>query len=202
VPPPRARGWRTSDTPGALRQLQAIDQPPPGYWLELARAEALHLGGRQQEAERLYQALYEAHPKSRPVSLSYADALIRTGGAEQGRRAQAVLRPLLLSAASDIALQRSFGRASELAGDPVRASEAHAEAAYLAGRAEDALNQLQALKQRDDLDYYQRARIDARIAELTPVVLELRERGIRAGRETRSSSGLGFDAENAVMPGT
>ena len=193
---------RTSDTPGALRQLQAIGEPPPGYWLELARAEALHLGGRQQEAERLYQALYEAHPKSRPVSLSYADALIRTGGAEQGRRAQAVLRPLLLSAASDIALQRSFGRASELAGDPVRASEAHAEAAYLAGRAEDALNQLQALKQRDDLDYYQRARIDARIAELTPVVLELRERGIRAGRETRSSSGLGFGAERAVMPGT
>ncbi len=193
---------RTGDTPRALQQLQAIAQPPAGYWLELARAEALHLGGRQQEAESLYQALYEAHPKSRPVSLSYADALIRSGGAEQGRRAQAVLRPLLLTAASDIALQRSFGRASELAGDPVRASEAHAEAAYLSGRAEDALNQLQALKLRDDLDYYQRARIDARIAELTPVVLELRERGIRAGRDTRSNRGLGFSAGGAVTPGT
>lgn len=193
---------RTGDTPQALQQLQAITQPPAGYWLDLARAEALHLGGRQQDAETLYQALYEAHPKSRPVSLSYADALIRSGGAEQGRRAQVVLRPLLLTAASDIALQRSFGRASELAGDPVRASEAHAEAAYLAGRAEDALNQLQALKQRDDLDYYQRARIDSRIAELTPVVLELRERGIRAGRETRSNSGLSFSAGTAVMPGT
>lgn len=193
---------RTGDTPRALQQLQSIQRPPAGYWVELARAEALHLGGRQQEAETLYQALYEAHPKSRPVSLSYADALIRSGGEAQGRRAQAVLRPLLLTAGSDIALQRSFGRASELAGDSVRASEAHAEAAYLAGRAEDALTQLQSLKQRDDLDYYQRARIDARIAQLTPVVLELRERGYRAGREPGTNRSFGFSAGVAVTPGT
>lgn len=193
---------RTSDTAGALRQLAAIKQPPAGYWVELARAEALHLGGREAEAEVLYQALYEAHPKSRPVSLSYADALIRSGGAEQGRRAQSVLRPLLLTSSEDIALQRSFGRASELAGDPVRASEAHAEAAYLSGRAEDALNQLQALKLRDDLDYYQRARIDARIAELTPVVLELRERGYRAGRVPGQNRSIGFEVGSGVTSGT
>lgn len=193
---------RTSDSVGALEQLSAIEQAPPGYWLDLARAEALHLGGRQQEAEAVFQALYEAHPRSRPVSLSYAEALIRSGGEAQGRRAQAVLRPLLLSAGEDIALQRSFGRASELAGDKVRASEAHAEAAYLSGRAEDALNQLQALKQRDDLDYYQRSRIDARIAELTPVVLELRERGYRAGNPPGGSRSLGFGAVGAVTPGT
>lgn len=193
---------RTSDSAAALQQLARIERAPPGYWLDLARAEALHLGGRQKEAEALFQALFEAHPRSRPVSLSYADALIRSGGEAQGRRAQAVLRPLLLSAGEDIALQRSFGRASELAGDPVRASEAHAEAAYLSGRAEDALNQLQALKQRDDLDYYQRSRIDARIAELTPVVLELRERGYRAGREPGSNRSFGFSASGSVTPGT
>ena len=193
---------RTSDSVGALEQLSAIEQAPPGYWLDLARAEALHLGGRQQEAEAVFQALYEAHPRSRPVSLSYAEALIRSGGEAQGRRAQAVLRPLLLSAGEDIALQRSFGRASALAGDKVRASEAHAEAAYLSGRAEDALNQLQALKQRDDLDYYQRSRIDARIAELTPVVLELRERGYRAGNPPGGNRSFGFGAAGAVTPGT
>lgn len=193
---------RTSDSAAALAQLARVEKAPPGYWLDLARAEALHLGGRQQEAEAVFQALYEAHPRSRPVSLSYAEALIRSGGEAQGRRAQAVLRPLLLSAGEDIALQRSFGRASELAGDKVRASEAHAEAAYLSGRAEDALNQLQALKERDDLDYYQRSRIDARIAELTPVVLELRERGYRAGREPGSNRSFGFGALGAVTPET
>ncbi len=62
----------------------------------------------------------------------------------------------------------------------VRAGEAYAETAFLNGRAVDALNQLEALKQRDDLDYYQRARIEARIAAITPVVLEMERQGMRA----------------------
>jgi predicted Zn-dependent protease len=66
-----------------------------------------------------------------------------------------------------------------MAGDPVRAGEAWAEAAYLNGRPEQALLQLNTLKKRDDLDYYARARIDARIAVITPVVLELQRQGIR-----------------------
>ena len=53
------------------------------------------------------------------------------------------------------------------------------EAAYLNGRPEQALIQLQNLKKRDDLDFYARARIDARIAAITPEVLELRRQGIR-----------------------
>ena len=64
-------------------------------------------------------------------------------------------------------------------GDPVRAGEAWAEAAGLGGREEQALVQLNTLKKRDDLDYYARARIDARIAQITPVVLELRRQGVR-----------------------
>ena len=67
----------------------------------------------------------------------------------------------------------------EIAGDNNRAGEAYAESAYLSGRAEDALNQLTALLKRDDLDYYQRARVEARIAAMRPVVLELRRQGIK-----------------------
>ena len=66
--------------------------------------------------------------------------------------------------------------ASEIAGDPVRAGEAYAEAAYLNGRPEQALVQLNTLKKRSDVDYYARSRIDARIAAITPTVLELRGR--------------------------
>ena len=73
----------------------------------------------------------------------------------------------------------AYARANEIAGEPVRAGEAWAEAAYLSGRPEQALVQLNNLKKRDDLDYYARARIDARIAAITPVVLELRRQGIR-----------------------
>ncbi|RBL01828.1 M48 family peptidase, partial [Xanthomonas oryzae pv. oryzae] len=66
----------------------------------------------------------------------------------------------------------------ELSGDQLRASEAYAEAAFLNGRAEQALIQLEALKKKD-LDYVTRARVDARIAAITPTVLELRRQGIR-----------------------
>ena len=82
-------------------------------------------------------------------------------------------------AGDDPLFQRNFGRASELAGDEIRASEAYAEAAFLNGRAVDALNQLERLKQREDLNYYQRARIEARMAAITPVVLEMERQGMR-----------------------
>ena len=101
------------------------------------------------------------------------------GGSDDGKRAQAILRPVLAANADNPLFQKSFGRASELAGDLGRAGEAYAEAAYLNGRAEDALNQFNALLKRPDLSYVQRARIEARIAEITPEVLDLQRRRIR-----------------------
>ena len=89
------------------------------------------------------------------------------------------MRPLLDAAGADPLFQTTFARVNEIAGDPIRAGEAYAQAAYLNGRAEQALVQLNTLKKRGDLDYYARARIDARIATITPVVLELRRQGIR-----------------------
>src|SRR3546814_14473365 len=75
----------------------------------------------------------------------------------------------------------TFARINEIAGDPIRAGEAWAEAAYLNGRPERALVQLNNLKKRSDLDYYARARIEARIAAVTPAVLRPEER--RVGNE-------------------
>ena len=46
-------------------------------------------------------------------------------------------------------------------------------------RIDSYIRQLQNLKKRDDLDFYARARIDARIAAITPEVLELRRQGVR-----------------------
>ena len=39
--------------------------------------------------------------------------------------------------------------------------------------------QLNNLKKNETLDYYARSRIDARIAAITPTVLELRRQGVR-----------------------
>ena len=125
-------------------------------------------------------------PQHRAGSLSYARMLAERNDVESGRRAQAVLRPLLVSAKDDPIFQQTFARACEIAGDNARASDAYAVAAFLNGRAEDALNQLEGLKRRTDLDYYERARVEALIEAFKPIVLEMRKQGIRPGQPDRS----------------
>ena len=164
----------------AANELAPLLQAHPGdVWLELAMAQAQARAGKPEEADRILDALLVRMPRSRPVALTYAALLNVRNTPAAGDRAQSLLRPLLGSAGADPLFQTTFARASEIAGDPVRAGEAYAEAEYLNGRPERALVQLNTLKKRDDLTYYARARIDARIAAITPTVLELHRQGIR-----------------------
>jgi predicted Zn-dependent protease len=163
----------------ATELAQLLDAHPGDAWVELALAQAEARAGRIAAADARFESLSARMPGSRAVALTYAGILNERNTAASGARAQALLRPLLASAADDPVFQQTFARASEIAGDPVRAGEAYAEAAFLNGRAEQALVQLNTLKKRDDVDYYARARIDARIAAITPTVLELRREGIR-----------------------
>jgi predicted Zn-dependent protease len=164
----------------AAADLQTLlDAHPGDTWLELALGQAEARAGKVAAADARFDALLARMPRSPEVALTYATVLNERGTRAAGQRAQDLLRPLLPVAADDPVFQQAFARASEMAGDPVRAGEAYAEAAYLNGRAEQALVQLDTLRKRDDVDYYARARIDARIAAITPVVLELRREGIR-----------------------
>lgn len=160
----------------ALARL--LDRHPDNLWIELALGEAESRSGQAAQANRRFDDLLRRMPGSRPVALTYARALVEQGGPTAGRRAQDILRPLLRTSGDDPVFQETFGRASELAGDTSRAAEAFAEAAFLNGRPEQALIQLETLKKRGDLDYVTRARVDARIAAITPTVLELRRQGI------------------------
>jgi len=160
---------------GELRKLAA--RQPESSIVKLALAEALDQSGGKQESLQLYDRLNTDFPGSRAVTLSYADSLLARTDDKSARHAQELLRPLLERYSDDPDLQKSFGRACQLAGDKVRAAEAYAEAAYLNGHAEDALNQLKALSKQPDLTFYQRSRVDARITQMTPQVLALRKRG-------------------------
>jgi predicted Zn-dependent protease len=162
------------ETLGALAKAH-----PDNLFVAIAWADNAALAKHEDQARKRYEDLLATHPDDRTVLLSYAATLNEMQSAEAGKRAQAILRPILASNADNPIFQKSFARASELAGDPVRAGEAYAEAAYLNGRAEDALNQFSELLKRSDLSYIQRARIEARIAEITPEVLELKRRNIR-----------------------
>ena len=152
---------------------------PDSLWVTLALGEAESRSGKITAANQRFTALLRKFPDNRAIALTFAQVLNEQGTRESGQRAQAVLRPLLGNAANDPFFQKNFARANELAGDLARAGEAYAEAAFLNGRPEQALIQLQNLKKREDLDYYTRARVDARIAAITPQVLELRRQGIR-----------------------
>lgn len=155
-----------------------LGKHPGDVWLTLALAESEARSGKPAAADARFEALLDRMPSNRAVALSYARMLGERNTPAAGQRAQAVLRPLLSSASDDPTFQQTFARASEIAGDPIRAGEAYAEAAYLNGRPEQALIQLNTLKKRPDLDYYARSRIDARIAAITPTVLELRRLGV------------------------
>ncbi|OBU66472.1 peptidase [Stenotrophomonas maltophilia] len=173
------RGGR-SGAAQARQTLAALLQTRPGnLWLALGLGEAESRAGQAAQANSRFEQLLREHPNSRPVALTYAEILNEQGTREAGQRAQAMLRPLLSQSGNDPVFQQRYARASELAGDSVRASEAYAEAAFLSGRPEQALLQLQALKRNPALDYIGRARVDARIEAITPTVLELRRQGVQ-----------------------
>ena len=164
----------------ALRELTPLAATHPGnLWLQVAMAEAEARTGELTQADRRFESLLARMPTHRALALSYARVLGERNTRDSGTRAVAVLRPLLGSAGNDPLFQQAYARANEIAGDDVRAGEAWAEAAYLGGRPEQALVQLNNLKKRATLDYYARSRIEARIAAITPTVLELRRQGIK-----------------------
>jgi predicted Zn-dependent protease len=171
---------RAGKGPAAVDDLsQLLAKHPGNLWLELGIAQAGAPGNDRTAADARFDALVARLPNNLAVARTSASVLNERGTPAAGRRAPEGLRPLLNAKADDPGLQAEFARASDMAGDPVRAGEAWAEAAYLNGRPEQALVQLNNLKKRPDLDYYARARIDARIAAITPVVLELQRQGIR-----------------------
>jgi len=163
----------------ATTLAELLDRHPGDLWLTLALGEAEARSGKAESADARFEGLLRQTPHNRAVALTYARVLAERNTVAAGKRAQSVLRPLLGRSSQDPEFQQIFARTSEIAGDPIRAGEAYAEAAYLKGRPEQALIQLNTLKKRPELDYYARARIDARIAAITPTVLELKRQGIR-----------------------
>lgn len=171
---------RSNQSGAAVPVLNELLQKHPGQvWLSLALAEAEAQSGKTAAADARFEGLLRQTPNNRAIALGYAKVLTDRNTPAGGQRAQAVLRPLFGQGGDDPLLQQLFARACEIAGDSIRAGEAYAEAAYLRGRPEQALVQLNTLKRNPDLDYYARARIEARIAAITPTVLELKRQGVR-----------------------
>ncbi|GLQ97353.1 M48 family metalloprotease [Dyella mobilis] len=162
----------------AVSQLQPLlEKYPDNLVLRLAMADARYQAGERAAALALYSTLNTQSPRNKAIGVAYAHALTVGGSKAQASQAADMLRPMLEDT-DEPDLFTAYAKASEKAGDSVRAGEAYAQASYLSGRPFDAMEQLKTLLKRGDLDYYARARIQAHIAELTPLVMELRKRRV------------------------
>ncbi len=168
----QTRAGQPQDAIATLQPLLREHADQPAFVLAMAEAE--DAAGRPAQARERLAALAARLPGNRAVAIAHAQQLVASGSPQAAATAVEVLRPLL--SGDDALLQLTFARACQLAGDEIRAGEAHAEVALLNGRFDDALQQLNNLLRRTDVDYYQRARIEARIAQITPVALEQRRR--------------------------
>ncbi|MBS0432258.1 MAG: M48 family metallopeptidase [Proteobacteria bacterium] len=189
------RTGKTGKAVEILTQLQAAN--PSSMTLQLGLADAELLAGNRADALRRYMAMSAQSPRNPAIALGYAQALLASGKAADARLAQNQLKPLL-DDSSEPQLYRTYGQASHVAGDDIRAGEAYADATFLAGRPQDALGQLQRLIQRKDLDYYSRARIEATIALITPIALEMQRRNLpQAGDKPDNGNGNGSNANDS-----
>jgi predicted Zn-dependent protease len=140
---------------------------------ELQMADLDLESGRGDHAIDLLSGLYQSFPGNQAISLQYAQALLQNQDTKQAATAAVVLRRQLLEYPNDPRLYELYARSANIAGDSVRAKEAIAESYYLRGGIHEAAMQLQKLADSDDLDFYQRSRITARVTELRMEIAKL-----------------------------
>lgn len=172
----RARGYRYGLAIALQRQrkfdeartlldgLLAAEPDRLAYTLQMASLDTE--SGHDQAALDRLAGLWEIFPGNHAIAVQYGNALIRQDDPGSARVAGEVLRRQLRSNTDDPALYELYARASSQAGQDVRAAEALAESYFLRGGVTEAVQQLEMLQRRDDLDYYQRARVTARLEEM------------------------------------
>jgi len=143
-----------------------LDKKPSNLAFQLQLANLNLKRGRQQQALDTLSELYQSFPGNKAIALEYGNALLYENDPAQAETASVVLRQQLVSQKNDPTLYALYARAANLAGDEIRATEAIAESYYQRGGVEEAISQLEGLARKSDLDYYQRARVSARLTEL------------------------------------
>ena len=157
-----------------------LEREPDSQLFRLLRGDLLLAEGRLAAALEVFEALYRDYGGSTPVALSYTDALLRSDDAAHAGRAVRILDEQLRRNPGDVRVSERLARAADRAGDPVRAAEAVATNYYQRGGLPQAIDQLERVLERSDLDYYARARISARLDRMRVERLRaLRENGVR-----------------------
>jgi beta-barrel assembly-enhancing protease len=154
--------WRVGDPDGARRELSKLRRHNPdrlGYPLNLARLELEQ--NQPARALALYEELLDLNPGNVTVTRAYAAALISQG---QVIRARDLLASLIQRGETrQPELYRLLAEAAGKAGRQRESHEATAEYYYLNGQTHAAIDQLELALQVPGLDFYDNARISARL---------------------------------------
>lgn len=145
---------------------ELLEKEPYRLAYQLQMASLNLVRGRDEEAIETLRGLYLSFPGNQAIAIEYGNALLQQDTPEHAKTAIKVLKQQLVSRPTDPALYALYARAASIAGDEVRATEAIAESYYQRGGTEEAITQLERLERRSDLDYYQRAKVSARLMKL------------------------------------
>lgn len=183
---PESRAQRQADEYGlavALQRVRAFEEArslldgllaqDPDKLPYLLQSAALDLEtGQGDRARATLGDLHHGFPGNYAIAVQYVEALLYDQAPEQAATAANVLRPQLRGRDDSPRLFELQARASSIAGDEIGAAEALAEAYFLSGRIDEAMEQLERLEQRNDLDFYQRARVTARLEEMRVITAD------------------------------
>ncbi len=156
------------------RRLEAAEQTihplleaePDRQIYRLLLAELRLAQDRLDKSLNILAELYKHYPGTRAVTTQYVETLMHESDPERAQLAMEILRRHLRRNPNDLQMTEFLARAADRVGDKVRAAEALADSYYLRGGIKEAIEQLERVSDREDLDYYQRSRINARLVEL------------------------------------
>jgi len=162
-----------------LEGLLIEDPGRLAYQLQIASLDTV--SGRDEEALERLGHLYHNFPGNHAIAMQYAEALLHEEDPQRAETASVILRQqILFREQADPVLYALYAKSANIAGDRVRATEAIAESYYQRGGIKEAIEQLERLTREREMDYYESARVSARLQELRIQMVELRD-GERKG---------------------
>mgnify|MGYP002475705834 CR=1 FL=1 len=153
-----------------------LKQDPSSQLYRLLHAEWLLSNDNTEKSLAILSELYDQYAGSQMITVQYAQTLMYEPTQDRAIEAAAVLRRHLHANPTDLKMTELYAQAASQAGDTVRAAEAQAESYYIRGGLDEAIEQLERVLENEPMDYYQRARISARIVQLRREQFRLAQR--------------------------
>jgi len=176
------RSGRAAEATVLMRTLLARRQTLVAYHIGLAQAQLA--SGDTKEALKTFANASELFPRNVPLTMRYAQALIDTGKADQ---AHTMLLDLLNNISYTPEQVHLIALAANAAGETAEAHYYMAELHLMNGDLPLAIRQLELALATPDLENVQRARFEARIAEIRQYLPDKQKRRGQSERPAGSA---------------